>query len=442
MADNFSSPYSYYFTKAEISADRFDDVYDITEAISELNIHEHIDKPYLTGTLAIIDTVDFLNTIDFSGTEFFEVGYCLQDKTDVIIEKRFVITERIVSEKVNDNSELIFFAIVEDIYFQQAKSIITKSFDGKPEAIMSKLLAEAEIDRELNSTISSQSTMRYLVPSINAFDAARVIRDKSTDTIGTPYFFFSSLSPRKRMNFLSLAQMILDEPINTVDQAFTYSHLLAQKSESLNIEIQSYNISAFSESKVDNTLKQVLNGSIGSIQNYTNLTNQREITFRMNLLQQYVTIAEMFPNSYNKLYDDKFMGGLHNFNSVNDSRLFFSQQYSDHINSIHDQEFEGDFSKIRFAENLRDLIMKSPITIEVPGRKFITDTDKVCVGNMMHMRFSKNIVPLGDNISEYDIYDSKKSGLYLIYAAQHTFSRTKYSVNVTGTKLMNTEGNN
>jgi hypothetical protein len=442
MSDNFSSPFSYYFAKAEISSDRFDEVYDISDALAELNIHEHLDKPYLTGTLAIIDTVDLLNIIDFSGTEYFEVEYCLQDKTETIIQKRFVITERILSEKINDNSEMIFFALVEDIYFAQAKSVITKSFDGKPESIINKLIKEAGINRELNSTIASQSVMRYLATSVTAFDAARIIRDKSSDAIGTPYFFFSSLSTKKQLNFLSLAQMILSEPINTIDTAFTYSHLLAQKSESLSINVQSYNISDFTESNVDNTLKQVLNGSIGSIQNYVNLTNSNEISFRMNLLQQYNTIGEMFPNSYNKLYDDKFMDGLHNFNSKNDSRMFFSQQYSDQINSIHDQQLSGDFSKIRFAENLRDLIMKSPLTISVPGRKFITEKNMVCVGNMAHMRFSKNVVPIGSMIGEEDIYDTKKSGLYLIYAAQHTFSRTKYSVNITGTKLMNSKGTN
>ena len=54
--DFYSTPYKYRFDKISITTERGGgNVFNVERVVSELNIYEHLDKPFLTATLALND---------------------------------------------------------------------------------------------------------------------------------------------------------------------------------------------------------------------------------------------------------------------------------------------------------------------------------------------------------------------------------------------------
>ncbi len=47
--------------------------FNITSVINEVNIYEHVDKPYLTGQVVFADTNRILETAEISGTELVTI---------------------------------------------------------------------------------------------------------------------------------------------------------------------------------------------------------------------------------------------------------------------------------------------------------------------------------------------------------------------------------
>ena len=64
MSSKPNQSQQYKITEASISADRLGNVYDVTTSIAEFNIFESLDKPYLTGSVAILDDKSLFDIID------------------------------------------------------------------------------------------------------------------------------------------------------------------------------------------------------------------------------------------------------------------------------------------------------------------------------------------------------------------------------------------
>ena len=89
--DTFTTPFDFTFEKVIITADRFDFEVNLTYMISEINMFEHVDKPYLTGTILFNDNANLYNEINWLGTEKVEITIKTDDKlADHQITKKFI----------------------------------------------------------------------------------------------------------------------------------------------------------------------------------------------------------------------------------------------------------------------------------------------------------------------------------------------------------------
>ena len=125
--------------KLRIRKDRDDGsaVYDITAVINEVNIYEHIDKPYLTGQILFADNDRIVERTEISGTEVVEIEITTDNgKPEYTIQKRFIITEIVRSVKTNDSTELVGFSLIEDIGYYSRLIKLQKSYNGKPADII------------------------------------------------------------------------------------------------------------------------------------------------------------------------------------------------------------------------------------------------------------------------------------------------------------------
>ena len=136
--NNSESPFDYVLEKAVITSQKFIDgaSVDIKNVITDIEIFEHLDKPYLTGNVIFVDDNNVYNSIDFSGFEKLSLEFVLPDAGAIPIKKDFIIEKTIKNARSNDRSSTILFHIVEEHAFNSSLINVNKAYTGKPVEII------------------------------------------------------------------------------------------------------------------------------------------------------------------------------------------------------------------------------------------------------------------------------------------------------------------
>jgi len=86
---------------------------DIANTTVELEIYEHIDKPYTTGLLSFMDGDRVMSSLNVSGAETVDIKI----KANTIIAKsrtaRFYIDRIITTKKSNESNEMILLHLTQ-----------------------------------------------------------------------------------------------------------------------------------------------------------------------------------------------------------------------------------------------------------------------------------------------------------------------------------------
>ena len=107
--------------------------------VTDIEIFEHLDLPYITGQIAFIDTERLLDRIMFDGGETITIKIKQSDQSKMI-EKVFYIDSIINTAKVNETSELVTLHFMEDIAFISRFLNVNKSYTGSPQTIIEKII--------------------------------------------------------------------------------------------------------------------------------------------------------------------------------------------------------------------------------------------------------------------------------------------------------------
>jgi hypothetical protein len=119
--NNSESPFDYVLEKAVITSQKFIDgaSVDIKNVITDIEIFEHLDKPYLTGNVIFVDDNNVYNSIDFSGFEKLSLEFVLPDAGAIPIKKDFIIEKTIKNARSNDRSSTILFTLLRNMLLIQ-----------------------------------------------------------------------------------------------------------------------------------------------------------------------------------------------------------------------------------------------------------------------------------------------------------------------------------
>ena len=185
---------------------------DIPQMLTDIVIYEHIDKPYLTGSVSFLDTVGVLDKIQFKGLEEFIFKARFSEDAGPTIDRKFVIDATVDTSKNNDNSELVTLHFIEEIGFISSFLNVNKSYTGSSREIIEKIITENFPDVTLSAEdlqeAKSNKPMQLIVPNMTPLGAANWIKDRTTSISGTPYYLFSTLGQRNVLHFLSLATLM------------------------------------------------------------------------------------------------------------------------------------------------------------------------------------------------------------------------------------------
>lgn len=463
-APDSKTPYDFIYDFVTIRSDRGGSL-DISEAVGQIDLYEHLEKSFMTGTIILSDTTDLFNVIQFRGTEYVDIQISFPSDQRLPLRKTFIVTKVDQNKKgLNDNTAAIIIQLVEEHFFLSKITNLSKAYEGKPNEIIQTVLTDSRIGRSLfQETPEAQTPVRYLSPYVTPLKIARYMTNLSTTEEGLPYFLYSSLSAESEEIVFRHLGEILESPIDR--DPFIYSQALTglmngslpgssgvdlydprlsgselSRGRTIELEKKGRVIEDYRHWNSYDLLRQAELGNIGT--DYE-LVNANQFNTRGFHLDYTDTLSQLNPylprDQVNPTYDSTSFGGIHNRRVAQAQIMYLSNIYSDSFYNPYDNELYTSPGRLANAKALRESLSLDMIDVKVPGFNFFPfagDSGRRkgrCVGRSVNLKFLNNNIE-ADLTDPDNSIDKKISGQYMVYSAKHTFGMTKYTVSMTCAK--------
>ena len=425
----------YLIESAIINSTRQLEPLDIGPIISDIEIFEHLDLPYLTGQIAMMDTFRLYDRLDFQGAETIILSIKQSEKDEPVV-KTFVIDKLIANKKTNEQTDLIMFHIVEDIVFKSNLQNVNKAYSGDPIDIVTKI-SEEWLNKKIDSYITDvfQKKIKVIVPNLSPLDAMAWMKNRATTSKGFPTYLFSSFATENLIAY-DLKQLMERQPINIKSPfIFGVSNHDMEILPFKHVPIKDYSIE-----DIEDLYALIDEGLVGAEHEFIDTHTFRRKTHKFNVeLDVFENLLEgkkenkitTFANNFE--IDDV---SLQNYKSKKIVQVTQSGAYDDGTARYksYDQEFEGsDDAKKIMARAMKKFLLKAPISIRIDGAGFIDGKGHYTTGNTVRILFLANRPQTAGNVK----LDLKKSGDYLIYQAKHAFGSSRYNIHLKCVKLSN-----
>lgn len=440
----------YKIVEAAISADRFggNDVtsFDVRTSVVELSLFESLDKPYLTGQLVLLDDKALFDTIQFQGTERLNIKMASVDNDlDIIMERTFIMTgiEKSVKSNANGKSSVLLFTLLDEHAFLSNLKKISKSFNGRIDEILIKLLAtEMNLNIDLSylflpdgkRTLPIQSNIKGIIPNLTAIEAVKWLTNRATTITGSPFFTYASMHDNN-LRLGNLDTMLLQPAFNE-KIPYTYNPANISGAESQTEFEKTFTIKSLTVSKQANTLKLIREGAVGSMLQNTNL-NTGSISSNHHSFRDVLTKlkTQNVIGSFQNVFDPAFKME-ETFVDDYDSRVYHTITSSGTYGRFKSYHDEYDGTKMRKKLERRAILnhlYKNMLNVVVEGAGFIIS--KASVGDVVNLMIVNDNVETSVNATRNDLVDKAKSGDFIIYDTRHTFAGTQHTVSMNVCKL-------
>ena len=436
---------SYIFESIVLSSERLENgiEVDISNSVSDLEIFEHIEKPYLTGQIAFVDNDNLVTGFDFQGGEKITINIKPSnlEEDSRLISKMFRVEKIIGTYKSNDKNEAVLLKLVEDIVYTSSVKNVNKSYHGSPISIIQKILSSYINKDLLYSDDEYKGKMKVVVPNLHPIEATVWIKNRTTSSDGLPFYLYSVFGDNY-IRMIDLGYMLRQKPINA-STPYVYWQNAANTIGSFTTftAIQSYK-----HEENDNLLRLIRSGVVGSKYNFYNT---------MNALPQQVDFAvdkDVFrvlgTSDYFKEGQERFNYGpnfeidevkVSEYNSTVISQISNGGTYdgAGGFKTLHEEPDSGSHKKKVVGKALKNFMTKNPLIIQVRGEDFLTGEEvregvnNYTIGNVIRILFKDNSADDPDSPR----FDRKKSGDYIIYAARHVIKAERYDVSLLCAKL-------
>ena len=464
MAKSYTpfDPHEFEMRRAVLSTQRNDHTVDITTTLIELNIFEHIDRSYLTGTISYIDTGRSIEIMDFQGTEFLDIEFGLYT-TPHRVSKRFVVMEVQSIVPTTDTTDTVTLRILDYDGYLNTLINVNKMYEGKPSQIIDNILKDYfenkrivragdanqfdslidELDYIRNPNADAlnetrqlaqelQSSFRYIVPNLNPLEAIEMVKLRTTGLTGTPFFCYATLADNN-LRFYDLYSLLQEAPINAGDP-FVFSTQLSQRAPTTGAGL-ARQISKIKNPQNANTLELIKNGDVGSLYEYVDTTHGLEYTFNYDL--EKVLSNLLTTNSYPAADTRSLFRNIPVSENLAEriTRVSTGNIYDDAVHNIHEDMSSQRHSAKAISKSVRNLLGKSVLEIEVPGLHIIPQGGNKTLGRVL------SVVSVADGEQFNEVFDRKRTGDYMIYTTRHTLTPNNYSAALSLVKIANYRGN-
>jgi len=447
---NTTQSQQYKLTEAAISADRMGgfgaNFFDVRTSVAELNIFESLDKPYLTGTVVILDDKGLFDKMNFQGTERFLVQLSsVENDLDTIFERVFIMTgvERSIKSNDNGKSSMYVFTLLDEHAFLSSLKKISKSFSGSIDSIITKLLAtEMNMDIDLSYLFVGngkkvepvQTNIKGIIPNLHPIDAIKWLISRATTVTGSPFFAYASMHD-DNLRLGNLDSMLSQKAFNS-KLPYTYNPANVSNAESQTELERTFTIKAIKTSKMANTLKLIQEGAVAANYSNTNLNTGQ-------IFSQHHSIRNTLSNlntqnvigENQNVFDPEFKiddSIIDTFEAKRYHTVTSSGTYG-RYKSYHDEFDATKFKKKIEGRAIKNHLYKNMMNVAVEGAGFIIS--KASVGDIVNLKIVNDNTEISQLGNEDELIDKGKSGDFIIYDTRHTFSGTQHTVSMNVCKL-------
>jgi len=423
-----------------LQSERLEKDVELNEVTTDVDIYEHLDKPYLTGQVTIIDNNRIYEQADLLGGERITIKIKSKRKETKTITNYFYIKKIVFDEKSGDNVQVLSFHLIEDTAFISNLININKAYSGKASDIISKISKEY-LDTELFVNGEDKQNVKVIVPNLNPIETIKWLTQRATTVRGYPFYCFSTLA-FNRLNFVDLGTM-LEAPVINPIIPYRYSRVINNSTDEDERRrvIKAYRMTGNAEDLASMIKKGLIGAKYKFIDTYKDEQAEGNFNIVTDLAKNIIE-DELLKGQPNLNYSIAYK---HNEKSFDDfqsrtiSTVRSSGAYKDHevdaeasqVKTYGEAVELADYKLEVISRAMDNLLKKSVLSIVVPGLDFIDGDKHSTISNQIRVEFQNSDPFFGKDL------DKKKSGNYLIYGVRHQFKKEKYDAILTLVKMGN-----
>lgn len=386
--------------------------YDITQIVSEMNIFEDIEIPYVSGNLVIVDSASMYSLIGFNGTERLTLRFYNNEDFPVIREFYIYSVTNYVKDPRNDGVAMYVLNFIEPHGYLSNFIRLREPYSGNISTIIERVYA-SELDAQLDFELSAKSA-KIIAPNVTPLGFCKMIADYAYSEFGEPMYLYSTL--KEGPKFFSLGSLMSREQI--IPSPFVYRQFSDQ-----NFEAKSRQIYDLSVIKNDDIIRIARSGAIRSKIVVIDPTRpQADNVFTYLDSERNRQGRELYPN---RLYDSSFQIGDRNrtidsFDSSYFSTVVPYKAFNEDLGLKEEKDLQSHTNQLS-AQADREFLKKQEISIIIPGWHMLSQESVTSIGRVIDIHIPKD-QPLLHTSSVEQILDKKRSGRWLISRSRHTFS--------------------
>lgn len=415
---------------AELNSSRAVQPFNITAVVTDIEIYEHISKPYVTGSLILTDTERVLERFDIQGVETLTLKLQGAAYAAAPIEKTFIIDSVKNVMRGNETTQIVHLHFTEDCGFKTGLYNVNKSYSAEPEQIIATIAEDYFGKRVISSAEGNVgNSMKVIVPNLNPLEAMQWIKNRSSTSEGYPFYLFTTFASSK-MFFIDLGSMLSQTPIN---EKFPYMY--SQSNASVNTPQRLQKIYEYNTSTQERTWNIMTAGYVGAQHSFYDVTTATYLRKNFSVHRDVYEKSERLNQrqsrpviSYDHFIDDK---PLSEYNSRQIYNIYASKNFVDG-KAYSEEDNEGGHTRKVVSIAMQQLLSKNPMEIVIDGREFLVGGEPKTIGNIIKVIFKAT-----DHGHPSQKIDRKMSGDYLVLGARHVFAQEKCRTKLLISKIAN-----
>lgn len=403
---------------------------EIAPFVTDLDVFEHLDKPYVTAILGFVDAEDAVGAINLSGGEKVTIILKTNIEDSYPVKRVYYVDKIMTSAKTGDTEEFYALHLIEDHAFISNVLNVNKAYSGKATTIVTKIAKEF-LDVKVNASTTDLQDSKVIVPNLSPIDAMCWMKNKATTTDGYPFYLFSTLvEPGLQMH--DLRTLLSADTMNAGKPYVYYESQLSEKSTTGNRRI----IMAYQSKDTHDVYKLLNDGLIGGEYRYLDTIKKEDHKFEFDIDSEVISnlkkddIVSKIP-----LYDSvRYDWSSDKIKSRKITRVAASKVF-DENKSLSERDEIAHYRLNEVSRSMSRLLTAGGINFIVNGLDFFDGLEATTIGNKLEIKFLRNVVTEGEDKK----FDHRKSGDYLIFACKHSFTPREYTLTFSGVKLSNGE---
>lgn len=418
---------------------------DIRGSIIELSFFESLDKLHYSGQMVVLDDMGIFDEIQLQGTErviFDVVGGDLSGTRESLSVQANIVSIYSLHKQA-DKQEVYAINFIAPYMFDDEMKKISKSYTGKLETIAGNILkneldVEVFADPEYYGTETSiQDEVRVITPYLSPTESVKWIIDRATTDNGSPYFCWGSIwTPNAtKAVYLGNFDTMVEEGIQRAKEKnrnFVYTMMgvnvgdrdqMTKEELRRNTTDKDFTILGFKFSKLEDTLKMVREGAVGSML-------QSLDTFTTQKYERHMNIGDVLETFEDDVllfsYDSEFALDT-NFQSMGEQNARYRNLLTSYgtyntINSYHDV-----FNQVDALNKVRSIAIKSAMyrnMIEATFKGIEFWEGEYFPGDIIGIEFF-TASTFDEDANKVSL---RRSGYYMIHDIRHMFKEGQHLV--------------